>query len=117
MKSFRDCEGVEWTPRVTALALHNTLDSYPMDLAVLLSRTGVNMAALFELLWQSCADQAEKKRIGQKEFMGRIELAQLREAVMAVWEAVGNAFPEVSGNKGAGGKSDAPLDIGTSETS
>lgn len=107
-RTFKDAEGREWTPRLTAQAIFNVSAETGIKLSDL-TRQDIRPGDLIVLLWRCCEKQAEGRKLSREDFLDSLEVSHIAEGVKAIWGSVESAFPGAAdGLKGFPGLAQGP---------
>lgn len=111
MGTFKDNNGREWTPEITAYTL--SLACQEMDIPLSkLTEMDVSLGQLVNFLWYACEPQAISRSVTRENFMKSLGLDEMRTAITTLWGVIQKSFPEVANE----GDNTDPLAPGKSTT-
>ena len=95
---FKDCEGREWSLKVTVRSIQAVRAARDLDLASFdegtMDRLATDPVLLVDVLWLLCEKQARERGVGEEQFAEAMFGDTIERAVDAMVESIAAFFPE-----------------------
>jgi len=98
--TFKDCEGREWSVRLTLGVINRALSETRITLADLQAQK-IELKDVISVLWFAVEKQARERKMSRADFEDAITLAEIKTAGLALAESFKAAMPSAA-DQGAG---------------